>query len=124
MKLDELVVEDPEILSGTPVIRGTRVPVYHVAALVDSGTPVTQILKSYPSLKDWQVELASAYAKAVPPTGRPERIPSWRKRSGWKEEITRTFEKASEDLRGTTEKEILGEIKLYRVKRKKNSAST
>lgn len=30
----EMVVEDPEILSGTPVIRGTRVPVYDVAAAV------------------------------------------------------------------------------------------
>ena len=30
-------------------------------------------LKSYPSLKDWQVELASVYAKAVPPRGRPRR---------------------------------------------------
>jgi uncharacterized protein (DUF433 family) len=119
MKLHELVVEDPEILGGTPVIRGTRVPVYHIAALVDSGTPVDQILKSYPSLKDWQVELASDYAKAVPSSGRPERIPIWRKRSGWQEKITHTFEKASEGLRGTTGKEILGEIKLYRVKRKK-----
>jgi uncharacterized protein (DUF433 family) len=121
MKLDELVVEDPEILSGTPVIRGTRVPVYHIAALVDSGTSVAQILKSYPSLKGWQVELASAYAKAVPPSGRPERIPSWRKQSGWKEEITHAFEKASVDLRGTTRKEILGEIKLYRGRLKKKS---
>lgn len=71
--LHELVVEDPEILSGTPVIRGTRVPVYDIAAAVDAGTSKERILKSYPSLKDWQVELASVYAKAVPPPGRPKR---------------------------------------------------
>lgn len=47
-----------------------------------------------------------------------------RKRSGWKEEITRTFERASEDLRGTTEKEILDEIKLYRAQRKKTPEIT
>ena len=58
-----MVVEDPEILSGTPVIKGTRVPVYDIAAAIDSGTAIDRILKSYPSLKDWQVELASAYAK-------------------------------------------------------------
>ena len=69
----EMVIEDPEILSGTPVIRGTRVPVYDIAAAVDTGTPKERILKSYPSLKDWQVELASVYAKAVPPRGRPRR---------------------------------------------------
>jgi uncharacterized protein (DUF433 family) len=72
----EMVVEDPEILSGTPVIKGTRVPVYDIAAAVDAGTPKERILKSYPSLKDWQVELAPVYAKAVPPRGRPKRVPS------------------------------------------------
>jgi len=72
-KAHEMVVEDPEILSGTPVIKGTRVPVYDIAAAVDAGTPKERILKSYPSLKDWQVELASVYAKAVPPRGRPRR---------------------------------------------------
>lgn len=46
-----MVVEGPEILSGTPVIKGTRVPVYDIAAAIDSGTPMDRILKSYPSLK-------------------------------------------------------------------------
>lgn len=68
----EMVIEDPEILSGTPVIRGTRVPVYDVAAAAESGTSMDRILKSYPSLKDWQVKLASFYAKAVPLRGRPK----------------------------------------------------
>jgi uncharacterized protein (DUF433 family) len=68
-----MVVEDPEILSGTPVIRGTRVPVHRVAALFDDGTAVDRILKSYPSLTKSQVELASIYAKAVPQRGRPKR---------------------------------------------------
>jgi uncharacterized protein (DUF433 family) len=73
-KAREMVVEDPEILSGTPVIRGTRVPVYDIASAVDSGTPIGRILKSYPSLKEWKIELASVYARAVPPRGRPKRI--------------------------------------------------
>lgn len=34
----QMVVEDPKILSGTPVIKGTRVPLYDVAAAVDLGT--------------------------------------------------------------------------------------
>ena len=49
---------------------------------------------------------------------------SGRKRKGWKREITRAFEKASEDLKGTTEKEILEEIKLYRAKRRKTPEIT
>jgi uncharacterized protein (DUF433 family) len=58
----------------TPVIRGTRVPVYDIAAAIESGTPTNKILRSYPSLKDWQIELSQIYAKAVPLRGRPKRI--------------------------------------------------
>jgi uncharacterized protein (DUF433 family) len=73
MAAEEMVVEDPEILSGTAVIRGTRVPVQIVAALFDAGTPMERILKSYPSVTESQVELASIYVKAVPQRGRPKR---------------------------------------------------
>ena len=71
---ESMVIEDPEILSGTPVVRGTRVPVHSVAALLDGGTPVKEILQAYPSLTESQVELASIYAKAVPQRGRPKRM--------------------------------------------------
>ena len=67
----EIVVSDPEILSGTPVIRGTRVPVYNVAASVASGISVERILAAYPSLKRKQVELAALYVEANPQRGRP-----------------------------------------------------
>lgn len=66
-----MVVSDPEILSGTPVIRGTRVPVYDVAASVASGIPIDQILSAYPSLQREHVELATMYAEANPQRGRP-----------------------------------------------------
>jgi uncharacterized protein (DUF433 family) len=72
MKAHAAVTEDPEILGGTPIMKGTRVPVYDIAAAFDSGTSVDRILKSYPNLKDWQVELASVYARAVPPRSRPK----------------------------------------------------
>ena len=69
----EMVVEDPEILSGTPVIRGTRIPVHDVASLVDAGTPIQELLEIYPTLTESQFELASIYAKANPQRGRPRR---------------------------------------------------
>ncbi len=68
-----MVVEDPEILSGTPVIRGTRIPVYDVAALIEQGTPIAELLEMYPRLNEASIELASVYAKAVPEKGRPKR---------------------------------------------------
>ena len=73
-KLDEahaLVVEDPEILSGTPVIRNTRIPVYDVAASVAAGLPMDRILADYPRLTSEMVELAALYAKVNPPKERP-----------------------------------------------------
>ena len=72
-KAQEIVVEDPEILSGTPVIRGTRIPVHDVASLVDAGTPLQELLEIYPTLTQSQFELASIYAKANPQRGRPRR---------------------------------------------------
>lgn len=69
----EIVVEDPEILSGIPVIRGTRIPVHDVASLVDAGTPLQELLEIYPKLTPSLIELASIYAKANPQRGRPAR---------------------------------------------------
>jgi uncharacterized protein (DUF433 family) len=66
-----MVVSSPEVLSGTPVIRGTRVPVYDLAASIAAGIPRDRILAGYPSLKPDQVDLAALYAEAVPPRGRP-----------------------------------------------------
>lgn len=65
------VTSSPDVLGGTAVIKGTRVPVYDVAASVTAETPVERILEAYPSLTKEQVELASLYAKANPPQGRP-----------------------------------------------------
>jgi uncharacterized protein (DUF433 family) len=67
----DMVVSDPEILSGTPVIRGTRVPAYDVAASVAAGISTERILSAYPSLRAEQVELAAMYAEANPQRGRP-----------------------------------------------------
>jgi uncharacterized protein (DUF433 family) len=71
-KARELVVEDPQILSGTPVIRGTRVPVYDVAASAASGLSIAEIKEDYPSLSEDKIELAILYAKSTPPRGRPK----------------------------------------------------
>jgi len=69
----KLVVEDPEILGGTPVVRGTRVPVYDIAASLDAGRSAEEIRAAYPTLTGDAVELAKVYAMANPPRGRPTR---------------------------------------------------
>jgi uncharacterized protein (DUF433 family) len=68
-----MVVRSPEILGGTPVVRGTRVPVYDVAASVAKGLDPARISAAYPGLTAKQIELCALYAKANPPRGRPRR---------------------------------------------------
>jgi uncharacterized protein (DUF433 family) len=67
----ENVVSDPDVLGGTPVMRGTRVPVYDVAASIAAGLPTERILAAYPSLDEEKIELATIYAEANPARGRP-----------------------------------------------------
>jgi uncharacterized protein (DUF433 family) len=66
-----LVASSPELLGGTPVIRATRIPVYDVAASVAAGIPMGRILAAYPDLDAEQVVLATIFAEAYPPRGRP-----------------------------------------------------
>jgi uncharacterized protein (DUF433 family) len=66
-----LVVSSPELLGNTPVIRGTRIPVYDIAASVAAGIPTERILAAYPGLDAEKVELATIFAEAYPPRGRP-----------------------------------------------------
>jgi len=68
----EIVIEDPMILGGLPVIKGTRVPVYDVAASAAAGLSVSEIKDDYPSLSEEKIELAILYAKATPQRGRPK----------------------------------------------------
>jgi uncharacterized protein (DUF433 family) len=67
----QIVVSDPQLLGGVPVVRGTRVPVHDVAASVVAGLPMDRILAAYPSLDADRIELAAIYAEANPARGRP-----------------------------------------------------
>ncbi len=66
-----MVTSSGDVLGGTPVIAGTRVPVYDVAASVAAGHAVERILAAYPSLDAEKVRLAEIYADANPLRGRP-----------------------------------------------------
>jgi uncharacterized protein (DUF433 family) len=56
---------------GEPLLKGTSVEVYRIAALLEGAAPVEQVLEDYPSLSRHQVETAQAYAEAYPKAGRP-----------------------------------------------------
>ena len=65
------VVSSADILNGTPVFRGTRVPVYDVTASLAAGVPIDRLLVAYPSLDANRLELSKIYAEANPLRGRP-----------------------------------------------------
>lgn len=68
---DKLIIEDPDILGGTPVIRGTRISVYALLGRLNGGDSVEEILGDYPSLSREAVETAAIYARSHPLVGRP-----------------------------------------------------
>jgi uncharacterized protein (DUF433 family) len=70
-KASGMVQIDPAIMGGTPVFRGTRIPVYSVADMIEQGTPIVEILEGYPSLTRTMVEYAHIYAATHPRPGRP-----------------------------------------------------
>ncbi len=76
-KPDDTIVSDPEILGGMPVIKGTRVPAYDLAASVKAGIPRDRILAAYPTIKEHHLDLAVAYAEANPLQRRTSKLPPW-----------------------------------------------
>lgn len=62
----EMVTTSPDLLGGTPVIRGTLIPVYDVAASVAAGHSTERILAVWPSLDTEKIRLAAIYAEATP----------------------------------------------------------
>lgn len=53
---------DPQILVGKPVIKGTRIAVEHVVALLAQGWSEADLLKSYPHITRDDILACLAYA--------------------------------------------------------------
>jgi uncharacterized protein (DUF433 family) len=78
-RAENMIVSGSEIMRGTPVYRGTRIPVELIADLLSQGAKPEEILEGYPALDREKVELAPLYVQAFPHRGRPaSRI--WAKR--------------------------------------------
>jgi len=68
---EENVETSKEIMQGEPCIRGTRVPVYVLAA-VAAKHGIEEVQQTYPFLTRSNLEHAILYAKAHPRKGRPK----------------------------------------------------
>jgi uncharacterized protein (DUF433 family) len=77
LDLDEaerLIHSDKETLGGEPVFKGTRIPVYSIAAMLEAGASVDDLLSGYPKLDAHMLELGRLWAAAHPRRGRPKRL--------------------------------------------------
>ena len=55
MKLASVIHSDPEILGGTPVFIGTRVPVQSLFDHLEAGDSIDDFLEGFPSVRRDQV---------------------------------------------------------------------
>jgi uncharacterized protein (DUF433 family) len=51
MTLEQIVHRDPEILGGTPVFRGTRVPIRSLFDYLEGGETLDEFLRQFPSVR-------------------------------------------------------------------------
>ena len=75
---ERYIAVDPDILSGTPCVKGTRVPAHYIADMVKNGDTVPEVLAAYPYLTEGQVRAAVEYTRAFPHPAKPQRQPPWR----------------------------------------------
>ena len=59
----ELIRSDPEILGGTPVFLGTRVPVQNLLDYLEAGDTLNDFLEAFPSVSREQAVAALELAK-------------------------------------------------------------
>jgi uncharacterized protein (DUF433 family) len=56
--LESIVSVDPEVMSGTPVFAGTRVPVKNLLDYLAAGDPLERFLDHFPSVRREQAVAA------------------------------------------------------------------
>lgn len=58
----ERIIWDPKIMSGKPVIRGTRIPVETILRWLGKGATVEELLAEYPTMAREDIHAAQAFA--------------------------------------------------------------
>jgi uncharacterized protein (DUF433 family) len=50
LPVNEIIIKDPEILGGTPVFRGTRVPFQALLDYLEGGQTLAEFLDDFPTV--------------------------------------------------------------------------
>lgn len=62
---DHVIESDPEILGGTPVFVGTRVPFHALVDYIEGGYTLDEFLEHFPTVTREQALQALEYAKEL-----------------------------------------------------------
>ena len=62
---NDIIVRDPEILGGTPVFRGTRVPLEALLDYLAGGQPLDEFLDDFPTVTREAAIAALELAKSM-----------------------------------------------------------
>lgn len=76
------VVSSPEVLSGEPVFRGTRIAVRHVATLFQKGVAESEIAEDFPALSPRDLAYARLVARFGRRPGRPRKRLAFKREHG------------------------------------------
>jgi len=60
--MKDIIVVNPQILGGKPIIKGTRISVEFVLTLLASGMSEEEIIRDYPHLKKEDIKACLEYA--------------------------------------------------------------
>ena len=55
MTTNDVINIDPELMAGTPVFRGTRVPIHSLFEYMENGYSLHEFLESFPTVRREQV---------------------------------------------------------------------
>jgi len=64
-EIESVIVQDPEIHSGDPVFRGTRVPFHILLDYLEGGETLNEFLEQYPGVSRESAIAALEEAKAA-----------------------------------------------------------
>ena len=64
-RLSDIVHSDPDILGGTPVFVGTRVPIQSLFDYLEGGEPLDEFLRQFPSVRRDQAIATLDLARAT-----------------------------------------------------------
>ena len=62
---DEVIVKDPDVLGGTPVFRGTRVPFQALLDYLEGGQTIDEFIDDFPTVTREAAIAALELAKSV-----------------------------------------------------------